>query len=301
MPELPEISLYIHALEQRIVGQPLEAVRIVSPSLLRSVDPPVSAITGKIVQGLRRIGKRVVWEFDEELFVVIHLMITGRFQWKKHGAAVPRKLGHAAFDFPNGTLLLTEAGSRKRATLHLVRGEAALAEHDRGGIEPLNATLAEFRNVLLRENRTLKRALVDPRIFSGIGNAHSDEILLAAKLSPLRRTHQLDNEQIERLHGVTQSSLQEWTERLRAEAGGEFPIKVTAFHPAMAAHGKFREPCPQCGSPIQRIVYAANETNYCPACQTDGVVLADRALSRLLHDDWPRGLQELEGLGRRGR
>lgn len=295
MPELPEISLYIHALEQRILGQPLEAVRLVSPSLLRSVDPPVAAITGKTVRGLRRIGKRVVWEFDEELFVVIHLMITGRFQWKKRGAAVPRKLGHAAFDFPDGTLLLTEAGSRKRATLHLVRGEAALAGHDRGGIEPLDSKLRDFREALLRENRTLKRALTDPRTLSGIGNAHSDEILLAARLSPLRRTHQLDDQEIERLHRVTQSSLREWADRLRAEADGEFPKKVTAFHPAMAAHGKFREPCPQCGSPIQRIVYGSNETNYCAVCQTDGVVLADRALSRLLGDDWPRSLEELEG------
>jgi formamidopyrimidine-DNA glycosylase len=235
-----------------------------------------------------------VLEFDDELFAVIHLMLTGRFRWKERGAAVPRKLGHAAFDFPTGTLLLTEAGTKKRASLHVVHGEAALAEHDRGGIEPLEIDLAGFREALVRENRTLKRALTDPRIFSGIGNAHSDEILLQAKLSPVQRTRLLDDDEIARLFEATQRSLREWLDILRTETGDRFPGKVTAFHPRMAAHGKFREPCPVCGSPIQRIVYAANETNYCAKCQTGGKLLADRSMSRLLGDDWPKTLEDLE-------
>jgi formamidopyrimidine-DNA glycosylase len=294
MPELPEIVVYIEALRPRIVGQPLEKVRLASPSLLRTFDPPLSILNGRLVRDIRRIGKRIVLEFDDELFAVIHLMLTGRFRWKERGAAVPRKLGHAAFDFPTGTLLLTEAGTKKRASLHVVHGEAALAEHDRGGIEPLEIDLAGFREALVRENRTLKRALTDPRIFSGIGNAHSDEILLQAKLSPVQRTRLLADDEIARLFEATQRSLREWLDILRTETGDRFPGKVTAFHPRMAAHGKFREPCPVCGSPIQRIVYAANETNYCAKCQTGGKLLADRSMSRLLGDDWPKTLEDLE-------
>jgi formamidopyrimidine-DNA glycosylase len=294
MPELPEIVVYIEALRPRIVGQPLEKVRLASPSLLRTFDPPLSILNGRLVRDIRRIGKRIVLEFDDELFAVIHLMLTGRFRWKERGAAVPRKLGHAAFDFPTGTLLLTEAGTKKRASLHVVHGEAALAEHDRGGIEPLEIDLAGFREALVRENRTLKRALTDPRIFSGIDNAHSDEILLQAKLSPVQRTRLLADDEIARLFEATQRSLREWLDILRTETGDRFPGKVTAFHPRMAAHGKFREPCPVCGSPIQRIVYAANETNYCAKCQTGGKLLADRSMSRLLGDDWPKTLEDLE-------
>lgn len=294
MPELPEISVYVAALERTIAGRPLEVIRIVSPSLLRTFDPPVSELQGQTVRDIRRIGKRIVWGFDNDLFAVFHLMITGRFRWKARGAAVPRKLGHAAFDFPNGTLLLTEAGTRKRASLHLVRGEAGLAAHDRGGTEPLEADLPTFRATLLRENRTLKRALTDPRIFSGIGNAHSDEILWESMLSPARRTAQMGEDEIERLWHATRRSLAEWTERLAAEVGDAFPEKITAFHPAMAVHGRYGQPCPRCGSPIQRIVYASNETNYCARCQTGGRLLADRAFSRLLREDWPKSLDELE-------
>ncbi|HET7583868.1 MAG TPA: DNA-formamidopyrimidine glycosylase family protein [Gemmatimonadaceae bacterium] len=293
MPELPEITLYVHALERRIVGQPLERVRIVSPSLLRTVDPPVAAIEGRTVRGIRRLGKRVVLDMGDELFAVIHLMITGRFHWKRAAVAVPRKRAHAAFDFPTGTLLLTEAATTKRASLHIVRGEDALAAHDRGGVEPLAVDVAAFRDALTRENHTLKRALSDPRIVSGIGNAHSDEILLLARLSPVQRTRHLSDEDIARLYAAMQSSLREWIARLVEETGDDFPEHVTAFHPAMQAHGKFRQPCPQCGAPIQRIVYAQNETNYCARCQTDGRLLADRALSRLLREDWPRSLDEL--------
>jgi formamidopyrimidine-DNA glycosylase len=299
MPELPEIELYLSALEPRIVGQTLEKVRIRSPSLLRSFDPSVSDVEGRRVEGLRRIGKRVVWDMGDELFVVIHLMISGRFRWKERGAPIPKKRAHAAFDFPDGTLLLTEASTHKRASLHVVRGETALAEHDRGGVEPLEVSLAAFRDAILRENRTLKRALSDPRILSGIGNAHSDEILLFAGLSPVRRTHQLKDDEIERLYEVTRRSLAEWTDRLQEEVGDAFPGKVTAFHPDMAAHGKYGEPCPVCGSPIQRIVYASRETNYCATCQTGGKVLADRGLSRLLKEDWPRTLEDLEELRKR--
>ncbi len=298
MPELPEISAYLHALEGRIVGRPLERVRIASPSLLRTWDPPISAVQGRVVGALRRIGKRIVWDLGDELFLVIHLMITGRFRWKERGAPVPKKVGHAAFDFPNGTLLLTEASTKKRALLHVVQGEAALAEHDPGGVEPLEVDLVAFRDALMRENRTLKRALTDPRLISGIGNAHSDEILLAARLSPVKRTQQLTAEEVEKLYHSTRANLREWTDRLIAEFGDDFPEKITAFHPAMAAHGKFREPCPQCGTPIQRIVHAENETNYCPTCQTGGKLLADRSLSRLLKEDWPRTLEELEELKR---
>jgi formamidopyrimidine-DNA glycosylase len=298
MPELPEVELYLHALRSRIVGETLQGVRLRSPSLMRSFDPPLSAVSGRRVLGLERIGKRLVWELDGELFAVFHLMITGRYQWRKPGAKVPGKVGLAAFDFPGGTLLLTEAGTRKKATLHLVRGRAELRFHDPGGLEILDSDLETFRTALLRENRTLKRALTDPRFFSGIGNAHSDEILLFAGLSPVRRTRQLSEAEISRLHQVARSSLTDWIRRLREEAGDEFPTRVTAFHPRMAAHGKFGEPCPTCATPIQRIVFSHRETNYCPTCQTGGKLLADRALSRLLREDWPKTLEELEELKR---
>jgi formamidopyrimidine-DNA glycosylase len=296
MPELPEIELYLHALEPRVVGKTLERVRVRTPSLLRTFDPPLSAVHGRTVRGLRRIGKRIVFELDDDLFAVIHLMVAGRLQWKPKGAPVPAKVGHAAFDFPDASLLLIEPGTQKRASLHIVRGEEALEAHDRGGIEPLEADLDTFRVAIRRENRTLKRALTDPRILSGIGNAHSDEILLEAKLSPVKRTHSLTDAETVRLYEVTQRSLREWIGILRDEAGDEFPPKVTAFHPRMRAHGRYGKPCPQCGTPIQRIVYASNETNYCPTCQTGGKLLADRALSRLLGEDWPRTLEELEEL-----
>lgn len=299
MPELPEIELYLGALEPRIRGRTLEKVRIRSPSLLRSFDPPVASVEGRRVEALQRLGKRIVWDMGEDLYVVIHLMISGRFQWKDRGAPIPRKRAHAAFDFPTGTLLLTEASTHKRASLYVVRGAEGLAEHDRGGVEPLEASLEAFTEAIRKENRTLKRALTDPRLFSGIGNAHSDEILLFAKLSPVRLTSQLGDDEIARLYRVTRSSLAEWVERLRNETGDAFPEKVTAFHPLMAAHGKFGEPCPVCGSPIQRIVYASRETNYCATCQTGGKVLADRSLSRLLREDWPRTLEELEELKNR--
>jgi formamidopyrimidine-DNA glycosylase len=291
--------MYLDALRPRIVGRVVEKVRVRSPSLVGSWEPPLSEVEGKAVRDLRRIGKRIVWALDDELFVVIHLMIAGRLRWKARDAKIPGKVGLAAFDFPEGTLLLTEASSHKRASLHVVRGEKALAEHDPGGVEPLQVSLPEFRDALTRENRTLKRALTDPRILSGIGNAHSDEILLFARLSPVRRTRQLDDEELARLYEVTRSSLSEWIDRLRREAGDRFPDKVTAFHPEMAAHGKYGQPCPVCGSPIQRIVYSGRETNYCATCQTGGRLLADRALSRLLKEDWPRNLEELEELRKR--
>jgi formamidopyrimidine-DNA glycosylase len=296
MPELPEIALYLHALEPRILNQPLEHVRVASIALLKTFDPPVSALAGKTVRGLRRLGKRIVIDFDDDLHAVVHLMIAGRFQWKARGAPIPKKLGHAAFDFPNGTLLLTEAGSKKRASLHVVRGEAAVQAQARGGVEPLEITSDEFTEALRRENRTLKRALTDPRIFSGIGNAHSDEILFEAQLSPTQLTRNLDQSDIDRLYQVTRSSLREWIDILIGEAGDRFPEKVTAFHPRMKVHGRYRQPCVRCGAPIQRIVFAANETNYCAQCQTGGRLLADRALSRLLKEDWPRTLEELEEL-----
>jgi formamidopyrimidine-DNA glycosylase len=294
VPELPEIELYLEALRPRIQGEVLEKIRIRSPSLLRSYDPPVSTLEGRRVLALERLGKRVVWGMEDDLFAVFHLMVTGRFKWRKNGAAIPRKGAHGAFDFATGTLLLTETGTRKKATLHLVRGRVGLAELDPGGLEILEATPEAFREALRRENRTLKRALTDPRLMSGIGNAHSDEILLFAGLSPVRFTRHLSDEEITRLFDVAVRSLREWTQRLRTEVGEAFPEKVTAFHPAMAAHGKFGEPCPVCSTPIQRIVYAERETNYCPSCQTGGKLLADRALSRLLKADWPKTLEELE-------
>jgi formamidopyrimidine-DNA glycosylase len=299
MPELPEITVYLEGLERTAGGHTLRSVRLRSPSLLRTWDPPLSAAEGRRVRSFRRLGKRIVWEMSGDLFLVFHLMITGRFHWKKPGAAVPKKRGHAAFDFDHGTLLLTEQATHKRASLHVVRGEAALADLDPGGVDVLHCSLAEFTEAVCRENRTLKRALTDPRILSGIGNAHSDEILLFARLSPLQLTQNLSAGQVATLFEEAQRSLSEWTERLREEVGDGFPEKVTAFHPAMAAHGKFGEPCPLCASPIQRIRYAERETHYCPTCQTGGKILADRGLSRLLGDDWPRTLEELEDLQRR--
>jgi len=293
MPELPDITVYIEALEARIVGQPLERIRIAKPFLLRSVDPPISSANGKKVVGIRRIGKRIGIELEDDLFLVIHLMIAGRLRWVPAGAKVPGKLGLAAFDFPNGTLILTEAGSKRRASLWLVRGEPALEQFQRGGLEVLDATVAEFKERLTRENHTLKRSLTDPRLFSGIGNAYSDEILHRAKLSPVKHTRRLTDEEISTLFDATKTVLVEWTQRLRDESAGDFPAKVTAFREEMAVHGKFGKPCPVCGTPVQRIRYADNETNYCPRCQTDGKLLADRALSRLLKQDWPKSIDEL--------
>ncbi len=296
MPELPEITAYVEGLERTVLHEVLEKTRVRSPSLMRSWEPPLASAEGRRVVGLRRLGKRIVWEMEGELFLVFHLMITGRFRWTGPGAAIPKKRAHGAFDFGSGTLLLTEQSTKKRASLHVVQGEAALGELDPGGLEVLDASLAEFAAVLARENRTLKRALTDPRILSGIGNAHSDEILLLAGLSPLQLTRNLESDEIRRLFEVTQKSLLEWIELLRAEFGDRFPGKITAFHPAMVAHGKYGEPCTICGSPIQRIRYADRETNYCATCQTGGRVLADRGMSRLLGDDWPRTLEELEEL-----
>ncbi len=293
MPELPDITVYIEALESRIVGQPLERVRIAKPFLLRSVEPPISAANGKRVTGVRRMGKRIVIELEDDLFLVIHLMIAGRLRWVPTGAKVPGKIGLAAFDFANGTLILTEAGSKRRASLWLVRGEAGLEQFERGGLEVLDADISDFTERLIRENHTLKRSLTDPRLFSGIGNAYSDEILHRAKLSPVKHTRRLGEEEIARLFDATRAILIEWTDRLRRESAGDFPAKVTAFRDEMAVHGKFGKPCPVCGTPVQRIRYADNETNYCPRCQTEGKLLADRALSRLLKQDWPRSIDEL--------
>ncbi len=293
MPELPDITVYIEALESRIVGQTLERVRIPKPFLLRSVDPPITAANGKRVTGIRRMGKRIVLELEDDLFLVIHLMIAGRLRWVPAGAKVPGKFGLAAFDFANGTLILTEAGSKRRASLWLVRGEESLAQFDRGGLEVLDANLEQFTERLTREKHTLKRSLTDPRLFSGIGNAYSDEILHRARLSPVKHTNRLTNEEINGLFDATRAILVEWTDRLRRESGDDFPAKVTAFREEMAVHGKYRQPCPVCGTPVQRIRYADNETNYCPRCQTEGKLLADRALSRLLKGDWPKSIDEL--------
>ncbi|MSP40079.1 MAG: formamidopyrimidine-DNA glycosylase [Deltaproteobacteria bacterium] len=294
MPELPDITIYIEALEARLLNQPLEKIRLASPFLLRSFEPPISSAEGKKIVGFHRIGKRIVFELEDELFLVFHLMITGRFHWKKRGAAVPRKFGHAAFDFSMATLLLTEMGTKKRASLHLVKGRENLLEHDPGGLEIFDANVNAFRGALLRENHTLKRSLTDPHLFSGIGNAYSDEILHRAKLSPVKQTKQLSDAEIEVLFRATQECLREWIARLRDETGKNFPERVTAFRDDMAVHGKYRKPCPICAAPVQRIVYADNETNYCAKCQTGGKLLADRSLSRLLKDDWPRTLEELE-------
>jgi formamidopyrimidine-DNA glycosylase len=294
MPEYPDIELYLHALRSRIVGQRLEGVRLASPFLLRSIDPPIESVVGKTVRRVRRLGKRIVWEMEDDLFLVFHLMIAGRYQWKDRGTKVTAKIGLAAFDFPAGTLLLTEAGSTRQASLHVVRGEAAVQAHDPGGLEVIDSSLEEFSAAFGRENHTLKRALTDPHLLSGIGNAYSDEILHAARMSPMKLTSQLTPDEIARVHTHAVRLLQEWRDRLIAETGETFPSKVTAFRPEMAVHGRFGKPCPVCGTPVQRIRYANNEANYCPACQTGGKLLADRSLSRLMKGDWPRTLEELE-------
>jgi len=294
VPELPDIEVYLSALRQRIVDQPLEQARLGSPFLLRTVEPPLASFTGRRVVELRRLGKRIVFAFEGERFMVLHLMITGRLHWKPHGAKMPGKIGLAAFDFPNGTLTLTEASAKKRASLHLVVGEEALAAFDPGGLEVLTADLAAFQAALVKENHTLKRALTDPHLLAGIGNSYSDEILHRAKLSPFQLTRNLTPEETEILFRASREILTEWTGLLRTETGDGFPEKVTAFHPAMAVHGKFGQPCPVCGTPVQRLVYADSEANYCPTCQTGGRLLADRALSQLLKGDWPKTLDELE-------
>ncbi len=294
MPELPDIVVYIEALERRVIGETLRDVRVASPSVLRTFDPPYDAPVGQEVSGLRRIGKRIVFEFEDALFLVIHLMVAGRLRWEAPGKALPKKVGLAALDFDSGTLILTEQGAHKRTGIWLARGFDDVSELDRGGVEPLEVTAAEFGEALKRENRTLKRALTDPRIFSGIGNAYSDEILWEARLSPVKRTSQLTDEEVGCLHEAVVRSLTDWTQRLRDEVGDDWPKKVTAFRDEMAVHGKYGEACPRCGSKVQRIVYASNETNYCATCQTDGKLLADRSLSRLLKDDWPKTIEELE-------
>jgi formamidopyrimidine-DNA glycosylase len=299
MPELPDISAYIAALEPRILGQELQQIRITSPFLLRTVDPPLSSFSARTVQSIRRIGKRIAISIDGDLWLVIHLMIAGRLHWRPPQAKLAGRQNLAAFDFPSGSLVLTEAGSKRRASLHLFRGEQALSTVDPGGIEIFSTDLEGFRTALTQENRTLKRALTDPRLLSGIGNAYSDEILHAAKLSPITLTHKLAPEEWETLYASTRSTLTLWIDRLRAEALKKFPEKVTAFRPEMAVHGRFNQPCPRCGQKIQRIRYADNETNYCAQCQTGGKILADRSLSRLLGSDWPRTLDELEALKRR--
>jgi len=292
VPELPDVVVYIESLERKLLGEVLLRLRLTSPFLLRSVEVAPSELEGRRITGFRRMGKRIVFAFEDELFCVLHLMIAGRLGWRDPGSELPKRRGLAAFDFEHGSLLLTEAGTKKRASMFLVRGESALEPHDRGGLEVLEASKDEFAERLVRENRTLKRALCDPRLFSGIGNAYSDEILHRARLSPLELTGALEPQQCERLFAATQACLTDWIERLRREVGEGFPEKVTAFRAGMAVHGRYREPCPDCGSPVQRIVYAHNEANYCARCQTAGKLLADRALSRLLKKDWPRNLSE---------
>ncbi len=294
MPELPDVVVYCEAIEQRVAGRDLVRIRLRSPFLLRSVRPPLSEAEGRAVVGVRRVGKRIVLCLEGELFLAIHLMIAGRFRWGAHAAKLPGRVGLAAFDFEHGTLLLTEAGSKRRAAMHLVAGEDGLARLDRGGLEVLECGRDAFRARLVAENHTLKRALIDPRLFSGIGNAYSDEILHRAGLSPMRWTTRLSEEQVDDLYRATVAVLGEWTERLRVQTGGRFPAKVTAFHDEMAVHGRYREPCPVCDAPVQRVVYAESEFNYCARCQTGGRLLADRALSRLLKADWPKTVEELE-------
>jgi formamidopyrimidine-DNA glycosylase len=312
MPELPDVVLYIETLERRILDQPLSGLRIASPFLLRTAQPPIGAVTGKHVRRLRRLGKRIALGFEDDLWLILHLMINGRLHWQAclapsadvaaarsgKGARLAGRYALAAFDFPKGTLTLTEFGPKKRASLHLVEGEAALREHDPGGLEIFEIDLETFRRALTRENHTLKRALTDPRLFSGIGNAYSDEILHRARLSPVAMTAKLVDDETARLYAATRATLADWIDRLRAEYGDAFPEKVTAFRPDMAVHGRYRQPCPVCGTAVQRIRYADNETNYCPRCQTGGQLLADRAFSRLLRKDWPRTIDELERLGR---
>jgi len=294
MPELPDIVVYIESLERRVLNQALEGVRLASPFVVRSVDPPISILTGRRVLELRRLGKQIVFAFEDQLFLVLHLMIAGRLHWKARRAALPGKAGLAAFDFPEGALILTEAGSKKRASIHVVKGATDLKAFDRGALEVLDSTPDAFGKALAGENHTLKRALTDPRIFSGIGNAYSDEILHKARLSPMKLTSKLSEAEVHALWSAARDVLSQWVERLRAQTGAEFPAKVTAFRPEMAVHGRYLKPCPDCGAPVQRIVYAENECNYCAQCQTGGRLLADRALSRLLKEDWPRSLDEME-------
>jgi formamidopyrimidine-DNA glycosylase len=294
VPELPDVLLYLRALEPRILGKRVTGVRLANPFLLRSVVPPLAAIEGREIIGLRRLGKRVVLEAEGELFLVLHLMIAGRFRWKPAGSSIPGKIGLFALDFEHGTLILTEAGSKRQASLYVVQGVEALAQHDPGGLEVMEIDQATFARALRRDNHTLKRALTDPHLFSGIGNAYSDEILHAARMSPFKQTGGMTDEEIRRLYEATRVTLSQWIARLQRETGENFPEKVTAFREGMAVHGRYRQPCPDCGAPIQRIVYAANEANYCANCQTGGRLLADRSLSRLLKQDWPRTLDELE-------
>lgn len=296
MPELPDVSVYVERLEALVGGEALEAVRLVSPFVLRTVEPPISAAEGRAVRSVRRLGKRIVLELEGELFVVIHLMIAGRLRWKKRGIAVPKKNGLAAFDFPSGSLLFTEASTKKRASIHLVEGEPGLEAHHRGGLEVMDASPEAFAGALTRRNHTLKRALTDPRILSGIGNAYSDEILFSAGLSPFKLTQSLSPEELAHLHGHTKAVLRRFTESIRVEVGDGFPDKVTAFREDMFVHGRYREPCKVCGTKIQRVAYADNEMNYCPTCQNQGRLLADRSLSRLMKKDWPKTVEELEAL-----
>ena len=295
MPELPDVTVYVERLSDRLVGERLERVRIANPFVLRTVEPPVRSAEGRRVEDIRRIGKRIAVGLEEELWLVVHLMIAGRLRWRPAGAPVPKSNGLAGLDFERGTVLFTEAGRKRRASLHVVQGNNALAPFDRGGVEVLDATREEFRAAITAENHTLKRSLTDPRILSGIGNAYSDEILHAARLSPFKQTGALDDEETARLYEAVRSTLVVWTERLRAEVGDGFPEKVTAFRDEMAVHGRYRRPCPACGTAVQRIVYASNEANYCPRCQTGGRLLADRALSRLLKRSWPKTIEEMEG------
>lgn len=294
MPELPDVTVYVERLRALTAGHRIQNVRLKSPFLVRSFDPPFDTVKGRTVLGARRLGKRIVLELDGDLFIVIHLMIAGRFQWKDPGTALTGKLNLLAIDFEHGSLFMTEAGTKKRASLYLVRGDAELAQHHRGGLEPLGSSLDDFEQALRCENHTLKRTLTDPRLFSGIGNAYSDEILHRARLSPMSLSQRLPKEDVERLHQACQQVLVEWTDRLREQAGESVPTKVTAFHEQMAVHGKYGKPCPVCGTKVQRIRYAENEVNYCPECQTGGRLLSDRSLSRLLRDDFPRSLEELE-------
>jgi formamidopyrimidine-DNA glycosylase len=294
MPELPDVQVYLEALERKLVGRVLEKIVVASPFVLRSYDPPLAATFGRTIQGTRRIGKRIVLELGDALFIVIHLMIAGRLRWREGGKTIAGKLSQASFDFDKGTLYLTEAGSKRRASIHVVEGASSLAQFDRGGLEVLDADVSDFASRLRGENHTVKRSLTDPRLFSGIGNSYSDEILHRAKMSPLSLTSRLTDDQIAQLFEATKSTLIEWTNRLRAEVGAGFPEKVTAFREGMAVHGRYKLPCPVCGSPVQRIRYADNETNYCARCQTGGRLLADRAMSRLLKQDWPRSIDEVE-------
>jgi formamidopyrimidine-DNA glycosylase len=292
VPELPDVTVYVELIAAKTTGRIVERVRITSPFVVRSVDPPIRDVEGKTVRDVRRIGKRIAIGLDDELWIVIHLMIAGRFRWLKPGAKIPGRLGLAAFDFENGSLILTEAGTQRRASITVLRGEQALKEIDRGGVEPLEVDEKTFAEQLMKENHTLKRSFTDPTLFSGIGNAYSDEIFHRARISPIKLTSRLTSEEISRLYQATREVLIEWTNRLRVEAAGEFPAKVTAFHDEMAVHGRYGKPCPVCGTPVQRIRYASNETNYCARCQTEGKLLADRAMSRLLKQDWPKSIDD---------